>query len=93
MPNLLLRRDAQREILDIDAGFGAPKPTRGLLMDLNANAFRIVRQLTTETKEDKRSVAGRAGGKLGGPARASKLTAAERRAIAVKANQARWKRP
>lgn len=34
---------------------------------------------------------GRMGGKKGGPARAEKLTAAERRAIAQKAAQARWK--
>lgn len=62
-------------------------------MDLNVSAFRIVRQLTTEKKEDKRSAAARAGGKIGGPARARKLTAAERLEIAQKANQARWKRP
>jgi hypothetical protein len=61
-------------------------------MDLNVTAFRIVRQLTTENKEDKRSTAGRAGGKVGGPARALKLTADERKKIAEKANKARWKR-
>jgi len=37
----------------------------------------------------KRSV----GGKKGGPARARSLTAAQRRQIAVKAAQARWKSP
>lgn len=61
-------------------------------MDLNANAFRIVQQLTTENKDTKRSVAGRAGGNIGGPARALKLTPEQRREIAVKANRARWKR-
>jgi hypothetical protein len=35
---------------------------------------------------------GRAGGKLGGDARAKKLTAEERREIARKAAQTRWRR-
>ena len=61
-------------------------------MDLNSNAFRIVKTLTTETKDDKRSSAARAGGSAGGPARAMKLTAEQRREIALKANRARWKR-
>jgi len=61
-------------------------------MDLNANAFRIVNTLTTENKDDKRIVAGRAGGVIGGPARARKLTAKRRREIAIAANKARWKR-
>ena len=60
-------------------------------MDLTVNAFRIVNTLTTENKDDKRSVAARAGGAAGGPARARKLTAEQRREIAVKANKARWK--
>jgi hypothetical protein len=59
-------------------------------MDLNVSAFRIVKTLTTENKDDKRSAAGRAGGKVGGRARAAKLTSEERRRIAVKANKARW---
>lgn len=59
-------------------------------MDLNVNAFRIVRELTAEKKEDKRVVAARAGGRAGGPARAVKLTAQERKDIAVRANKARW---
>ena len=61
-------------------------------MDLNVSAFRVVQQLTTEKKENKRSVAARAGGMAGGPARAQRLTSDERRAIARKANRARWKR-
>jgi hypothetical protein len=61
-------------------------------MDLNVNAFRIVKSLTTENKDDKRSSAAAAGGAVGGPARARKLTAERRREIAVKANRARWKR-
>jgi hypothetical protein len=60
-------------------------------MDLNVNAFRIVKTLTTEAKDDKRSSAARAGGKVGGPARAIKLTAERRKEIATKANKARWK--
>lgn len=61
-------------------------------MDLNVSAFRIVQKLTTETKDDKRSTAARAGGRAGGRARARKLTAEERSEIATKANRARWKR-
>lgn len=61
-------------------------------MDVNVSAFRIVRHLTTENKDEKRSVAARAGGKAGGHARAAKLTAEQRKEIAVKANRARWKR-
>jgi hypothetical protein len=60
-------------------------------MDLNVSAFRIVQQLTTETKGNKRSVAGRAGGTVGGPARANKLTPERRKEIAKTANKARWK--
>ena len=60
-------------------------------MDLNVTAFRIVKTLTTETKDDKRIMAARAGGKAGGPARARKLSAEQRRKIAMKANRARWK--
>lgn len=61
-------------------------------MDLNVNAFRIVRDLTTENKEDRRAQAARAGGRVGGPARAAKLTAQERKTIAIKASRARWNR-
>jgi hypothetical protein len=61
-------------------------------MDLNVNAFRIVNTITSENKDDKRSSAARAGGVVGGPARAKKLTPERRKAIAAKANQARWGR-
>ncbi|MGB6943398.1 MAG: hypothetical protein WBE37_13440 [Bryobacteraceae bacterium] len=61
-------------------------------MDLNVNAFRIVNTITTEKKDDKRSSAASAGGAVGGPARARKLTAEQRREIAIKANKARWRR-
>jgi len=60
-------------------------------MDLNVNAFRIVQQITTENKGNKKSMAGRAGGTVGGPARAMKLTPERRKDIAKKANEARWK--
>ncbi|HTW66294.1 MAG TPA: hypothetical protein VME17_16845 [Bryobacteraceae bacterium] len=61
-------------------------------MDLNVNALRIVNTLTTEKKDDKRSVAAKIGGAAGGPARARKLTAEQRQQIALKANRARWKK-
>ena len=61
-------------------------------MDLNVSAFRIVQQLTTANKEDKRSSAARVAGKVGGPARAHRLTPERRKEIANKANRARWKR-
>lgn len=61
-------------------------------MDLNTNAFRIVQHLTAENKDTKRTADARAGGVLGGPARALKLSAERRREIAVKANKARWKK-
>lgn len=61
-------------------------------MDLNRNAFRIVKSLTSEKKEDPRIAVARLGGLKGGAARAAALTPARRQEIAVKANQARWKR-
>jgi hypothetical protein len=62
-------------------------------MDLNKNAFRIVQSLTTENKVDKkRSSAAKAGGLVGGVARAAKLTPERRKDIAVKANATRWGR-
>jgi hypothetical protein len=63
---------------------------RGGTVDVNRNAFRIVRSLTEGKKEDPRTAAARRGGKAGGPARAQRLTPEERRAISVKANRARW---
>jgi hypothetical protein len=60
-------------------------------MDLNVSAFRIVQKLTTENKEDKRTQAGRAGGKVGGRARADKLSPSRRREISQKANRVRWR--
>ncbi len=60
-------------------------------MDLNVSAFRIVQSLTTENKDDKKSSAARAAGKIGGLARARKLTPERRKEIAANANRARWK--
>ena len=59
-------------------------------MDLNVNSFRIVNTLTAETKEDKRSSAARAGGKVGGRARAEKLSQERRKEIARAGSRARW---
>ena len=71
--------------------------------DYNVNAARIVAIATGQeppnptkpakppTKKNPHAVAlGRKGGKVGGKARAASLTAAERKAIAVKAARARW---
>ena len=65
--------------------------------DENEIAFGIVAQVTQEAEEqpakNPAAVAlGRLGGKKGGPARAAKLSAAKRRAIAKKAAAARWNR-
>jgi hypothetical protein len=73
-------------------GANATSKNGGPHMDLNVNAFRIVTTLTTEKRDDKRTMAGRAGGKVGGPARARKLTPEQRRAIALTANKARWRK-
>jgi hypothetical protein len=67
--------------------------------DLNTPAARIVAEATgaapktpdPEVGKDPAAVRlGRKGGQEGGKARASKLTAAERSAVAKKAAQARW---
>lgn len=66
--------------------------------DLNRLASAIVQEATSEALEkplgDKNPAAvelGRLGGLKGGPARAKKLTAKQRREIAKKAATARWK--
>lgn len=65
--------------------------------DINQIAARIVRESTEEpdlSDEDTRKklaqALGRLGGLKGGPARAAKLSKAERRASASKAARARW---
>lgn len=65
--------------------------------DENEIAKGIVQQVTESAKEqpEKNPAAvalGRLGGKKGGPARAAKLSAEERRDIARKAARARWDR-
>jgi hypothetical protein len=59
-------------------------------MDLNTNAFRIVNSLTGGSKNNPRTEAACAGGRVGSQARANRLNPDERRAAAVKASQARW---
>ena len=77
--------------------------------DFNVVASRVVQQATGEAqepeaepellepREDGKNPAavslGRLGGKKGGPARAAKLTAAQRSEIARRAAQARWRKP
>lgn len=65
--------------------------------DINQIAARIVRESTEEpdlSDEDARRAAaralGRLGGLKGGPARAAKLTKAQRHESAIKAAKARW---
>jgi hypothetical protein len=63
-------------------------------MDINVLAFRIVERATsdepTETTVLRKKKA--AAGVMGGRARAAKLSATERKRIALKANRARWKK-
>jgi hypothetical protein len=57
-------------------------------MDLNTNACRIVAIAIGEKRP--KSAAKVKAGKIGGDARARKLSKAQRKKIAVKANRARW---
>jgi hypothetical protein len=66
--------------------------------DVTQNAVMVMRIATGEVQEttgkpkDAAAVArGKAGGAKGGPARAAKLTQAEKSKIAKKAAKARWK--
>jgi hypothetical protein len=65
--------------------------------DVIGNAVHVMRLATGETEEkikpkDAAAVArGKAGGAKGGPARAAKLTRAQKSAIGKKAATARWK--
>jgi hypothetical protein len=64
-------------------------------MDLNVRAFRTVQEALSEhptTAEDTKRAASRRGGLVGGPARASSITAARRTEIAKKASRARWRK-
>jgi hypothetical protein len=61
--------------------------------DINLLAASIVQEVTSESGKNPDAVAlGRLGGKKGGPARAKKLTAEERREIPRKAARARRRR-
>lgn len=65
--------------------------------DFAVTAFRVVQEATGQIEKPKPKptidykALGRAGGLKGGKARASKLTPEQRREIAKKAAQARWK--
>ena len=62
--------------------------------DLNQLAFSIVQQATDDTPQaviTDHQANSRKGGIVGGAARAKKLSAEERRAIAAKAAAARWR--
>ena len=61
--------------------------------DLNRLAAAIVGEATDETPpepENAKAIAGRAGGKKGGKARAKRMTADQRSEAARKAANARW---
>ncbi|WP_422031151.1 RNA-binding protein [Reyranella sp.] len=58
--------------------------------DLNRRAFDIVRIASGEAEDATPSAAAQKGGKVGGRARAEKLSAEERKAIAQKAAKVRW---
>jgi len=58
--------------------------------DVIGNAVKVMRIATGQEKDDLPSQKGRPGGKIGGKARAEKLTAAEKVKIAKKAASKRW---
>jgi len=77
------------------------RSSKPLPKDSNQLAHAIVQLSTEETKDqstEKSAISkylseiGRKGGLKGGKARANKLTATQRRKIAIKAAQARWKK-
>jgi hypothetical protein len=60
-------------------------------VDVNSNAFRVIRALTEDHgKEPKRSISARIAGKAGAAARSARLKPEERAAIARRASVARW---
>jgi len=74
-------------------------PKRSTMGDMNQIAARVVAQAThgefvpmpAQKPKNRAAVSlGRRGGKVGGPARAASLTAAERSEIAKKGALARW---
>ena len=71
-------------------------PKRSSTPDFSQNALRVVEQaigepLTPSPKNPAAIELGRMGGRVGGNARAAKLTPEQRTAIARKAAQSRWK--
>jgi hypothetical protein len=69
--------------------------------DINELAYQLVKESTEEKPEPKLSRSeisrvmaemGRKGGKIGGKRRLKTMTAEERKAIAVKAAKARWRK-
>ena len=65
-------------------------PRRSRTADLNVLAAAIVRAATEDEKNPAAVALGRLGGAKGGRARAAKLSASRRSAIAKKAARARW---
>ncbi len=64
-------------------------------MDLNVRAFRTVQEALktgNPTEIDARKAAARKGGLIGGPARATSISAERRAEIARKASTVRWKK-
>lgn len=77
--------------------YGMPKRTSKRIDDINVLASSIVKEATKEPAKDKLQKKnpaavklGRLGGLKGGKARATKLTAKQRKEIAKKAAEARW---
>ena len=58
--------------------------------DINQTAASILRQVVVKKKHPGAVALGKLGGAKGGKARAAKLSAKRRRAIAKKAARARW---
>lgn len=66
-------------------------PKRSSIPDANQTTAQIVERATKQNAKDPAAVSlGRRGGIKGGPARAAKLSANRRTAIAKMAAQARW---
>lgn len=59
-------------------------------MDVNTNAFRIVKSLTEEKGADEKRAKKVAAGKLGGRSRANRLSPERRREIADAGSRKRW---
>jgi len=67
-------------------------------LDLNVLAFRTVKQATEQDADaagaqSRKIATSRKGGLIGGAVRAQRLSGERRREIAMKANQARWRKP